>query len=214
MALKKIDIGYEFSRGWTLFKENMGLFVVAALLAMILTLISCGILSGSMTTGLFLVIERLINKDPVKPQAGDIFKGLDFFVQSLLLFIILMALGFLLGIIPVVGQIAGFLLGSIMMWGMMFVAYEKLSAMDALKKIYTLTKTGDFTMPLVLGVIANLVAGLGVIACGIGILFTMPFAYCVMSCCYQTLFVDAAARPVHMSADADRPPPPPPDMRL
>ena len=50
MALKKIDIGYEFSRGWTLFKENMGLFVVAALLAMILTLISCGILSGSMAT--------------------------------------------------------------------------------------------------------------------------------------------------------------------
>jgi hypothetical protein len=214
MTLAKIDIGCEFGRGWTLFKENMGLFVMAALLAMVLTLISCGILSGSMTAGLFLVIERLINKDPVKPQAGDIFKGLDFFVQSLLLFIILMALGFLLGIIPVVGQIAGFLLGSIMMWGMMFVAYEKLSAMDALKKIYTLTKTGDFTMPLVLGVIANLVAGLGVIACGIGILFTMPFAYCVMACCYQTLFVDAAARPVQMSVDAEKPPPPPPDIRL
>lgn len=139
MALAKVDIGSEFSRGWALFKENMGLLVVAGLLAMVLTIATCGLLSGPMTAGLFLVVERLLKNDPVKPQAGDIFKGFDFFVQSLLLFIILLALGFLLGIIPVVGQIVGLLLGSLMMWGMMLVAYQKLSAVDALKKIYELT---------------------------------------------------------------------------
>lgn len=212
MALAKVDIGSEFSRGWKLFKENMGLLVVAGLLAGLLTIVTCGLLSGPMTVGFFLVIQRLIKNDPVKPQAGDIFKGFDFFVQSLLLFIILLALGFLLGIIPVVGQIVGFLLGSLMMWGMMFVAYQKLSAMDALKKIYELAKTGDFTMPLVLGVIANLVAGLGVFACGVGALFTAPLAYCVMACCHQTLFADAAAPAPFQNSET--PPPPPDDMHL
>ena len=129
----------------------------------------------------------------------------------MLLLVILLALGFLLAFIPVVGQIAGLLLGSLMMWGIMFVAYRKMSAMDALKNIYDLTKSGDFTMPLVLGVIANLVAGLGAIACGVGVLFTTPLAYCVMACCYQTLFAGAAAEPVQNS---DTPPPPPADMRL
>jgi len=98
------------------------------------------LLSGPMTVGFFLVIQRLIKNDPVKPQAGDIFKGFDFFVQSLLLFIILLALGFLLGIIPVVGQIVGFLLGSLMMWGMMFVAYEKLSADVVLSELFSCTE--------------------------------------------------------------------------
>ncbi|MDD3545624.1 MAG: hypothetical protein PHG96_09750 [Kiritimatiellae bacterium] len=140
MALAKVDIGSEFSRGWKLFKENMGLLVVAGLLAGLLTIVTCGLLSGPMTVGFFLVIQRLIKNDPVKPQAGDIFKGFDFFVQSLLLFIILLALGFLLGIIPVVGQIVGFLLGSLMMWGMMFVAYEKLSADVVLSELFSCTE--------------------------------------------------------------------------
>ncbi len=203
MALAKVEIGAEFSRGWCLFKQNMGLLVVAGLLAMLLTIITCGILSGPMTVGMFLIVERLIKHDPVQPQAGDIFKGFDFFVQSLLMFVIAIAAGFALGIIPVVGQIAGLVIGSFLLWGMMFVAYQKLTAIDALKKIFEYLKTGDFTMALVLGVIANLFASLGVIACVVGILFTVPLSYCIMACCYQTLFAEPA--PIQNS---DTPPPP------
>lgn len=39
---------------------------------------------------------------------------------------------------------------------------------------------GVFLMILVVGIIASVVAGLGVIACGVGVLFTSFYAYCVI----------------------------------
>lgn len=203
MALAKVDIGAEFGRGWRLFQANMGLLIVAGLLAIVLTIVTCGILSGPMTAGFFLIIERLLNNDPVKPQAGDIFKGFDLFLQSLLMFVIVIAAGFVLALIPVVGQLASIVLGAFLMWGMMFVSYQKITAVEAVKKIFEYLKTGDFTMPLVLGVLANLLSSLGVVACFVGVLFTVPLSYCIMASCYQTLF---AAGPAPI-LNSDTPPP-------
>jgi hypothetical protein len=188
MALRTIDIGAELGNGWRLFQANMGTLVLAGVIATVVSAVTCGILGGPLAAGMFLVVRRLLKNDPVKPQAGDVFKGLDFFVQSLLLVIFAVVAGCILAWIPVVGQLAGIAIGAVMMWALAFVAYQKLTAVDALKKVFEHTKNGEFTVPLLFAVIASLISGLGVLACGVGIFFTIPLAYCMMACCYESLF--------------------------
>ncbi len=209
MPLTKIDIGAELGKGWRLFQPNMGLLIVAGVIATVVSVITCGLLGGPLMAGMLLVVRRLIQNDPVKPQAGDVFKGLDYFVQSLILVVLCMAVTFLLAMIPVIGQLAGVVVSAVLMWGLVFVTYQKLSAIDALKKIFEYLKTGEFTLPLVFGIIAGIISSLGAVACLVGLVFTLPLGYCMMACCYETLF-GSAPEVVEPAKDV----PPPSDLRL
>ena len=209
MPLTKIDIGAELGKGWRLFQPNMGLLIVASLIATLVSAVTCGILSGPLMAGMFLVVRRLIKNDPVKPQAGDVFKGFDYFVQALILIVLCLVVVFLLAMIPVIGQLAGLAVSAVMFWGIMFVTYQKLSAIDAFKKIFEYLKTGEFTLPLVFGIIVSVISSLGAIACVVGMFLTIPLGYCMMACCYETLFGD---EPEVIEPVIDVPPPS--DMRL
>jgi hypothetical protein len=188
MALKKINIGNELGRGWALFKPNMGTLIVAGLICVIVSLVTCGILGGPLMAGMYMVVMRFLKNDPQKPQAGDVFKGFDVFVQALLVIVFTIVIVAVLSVIPVIGQIAGLVVGAVSTWALMFVACGKLTAIDAFKKVFTLTQSGEFIWPLVFVVITNLISGLGAIACGIGVFFTIPLAICMDICCYETLF--------------------------
>lgn len=214
MALKKIDIGAELEKGWKLFKPNMGLLIIAGLISSVVSGITVGLLAGPMEAGMFLLVSRLLKNDPVKPQAGDVFKGLDYFLQTLILVVICLVTASVLAWVPVLGQIVGLLVGSVMMWGVLLVTFQKLSAIDALKKMFELIKTGEFTMPLLFGVVVSLISGLGVIACCVGVFFTIPLAYCMMGCCYETLFGEPGPAEGVVDAEVVRPPEPPQDLRL
>ena len=205
MALRKIDIGNEMKRGWQLFQPNMGLLILASVIACVVSGITFGILGGPLMVGLLLVIRRLSKNDVTKPQAGDVFKGLDFFVQALLVLILSFVANCILAFIPVVGQLAALIVGAVSMWAFAFVAFQKLTAIDAIKKIIEHTKNGEFTMPLLFAIIVSIISGLGVIACGIGIFFTLPLGYCMLVSCYETLFGD---EPEVIDPISIQPPPP------
>lgn len=188
MTLNKLDIGAEIGRGWKLFQPNMGLLIPAALIGMLLSSFTLGLLAGPMMAGILLMVQRLVRNDPVKPQIGDLFKGFDLFAQSLILLIIAFIGMAVLMMIPVIGQLAALLISAVLGWCMMLVAYRKATAIDAIKEVFAHIQTGAFTMPLLLAVVAWIISGLGVIACGVGILFTMPLAYCILGCAYETVF--------------------------
>lgn len=198
MSDKQIDIGVELGKGWELFKPNMGLVIVASLIGMLVSVVTCGILAGPMSAGMFLIVMRLIQKDPTTPQAGDVFKGFDFFVQALLVmvigFVASMAVGFVLAFIPFLGRLVSMVvslaISSLIMWSLMFVVYQKLSAIDAIKKVVTDLMSGSFTMPFIFGVVASLISSLGALACGVGIFFTVPLSYCCFASLYDTLYGD------------------------
>ena len=203
MALNKIDIGNEMGRGWALFQRNMGLLIGTGVLVALLSGLTCGILAGPLAVGFFLMIRRLQQNDPATVQVGDVFKGFEFFAQSLILMVIgLVAIG-VLWFIPLIGKIALIVIQAVLMWGLMLIAYQRLGAIDALKRIFTLLQKGDFTTPLLFAVLAGLVSGAGIIACGIGIFFTIPLGYCMMACAHETCFGAGAA----IKATATEPPP-------
>ena len=205
MALRKIDIGAELGKGWQLFRANMGVLVVAGVIAYIISLLTCGVLGGPLVAGMFLIAQRLLKNDPVKPQAGDVFKGFDVFVQALLVLVFAIVAVCIVGWIPFIGQLIALVVGPIMMWALVFVTYQKLTAIDAIKKVVEHTKNGEFTMPLLFALIANLISMLGALACGIGVFFTLPIGYCMIACCYETLFGD---EPEVIDPISIEPPPP------
>jgi len=65
----------------------------------------------------------------------------------------------------------------------MFIAFEDLGAVDAFKKVINGLISGEMLMPFVMGLIASLIGSAGVLACCVGVFFTMPFA--------MTLYVGA-----------------------
>lgn len=211
MAAVKLDIGNEFGRGWKLFQTDIGLLVITGLIGGTLSLVTCGVLAGPMMAGLFMIIRRLQKNDPTKPAAGDMFKGFDHFAQSFLfVFLLILAcvlVGMVAHLVPILGQLLSLAIslfaGSIIMWGIMFIVYQKMNAIDALKKLVDGTISGAFVMPLVFGLLANLLSSAGAVACLVGVFFTYPLACCCMASAYETLFdgsVHTAATPETPSA--------------
>jgi hypothetical protein len=217
MTVRKIEIGAEVGKGWRLFKANMGVLILGGLLATVVSVITCGLLTGPLMVGMLLIAQRLLKGDPDKPQAGDVFKGLDSFMQALLLMVItavvvavlrlLMAMG---GLPVLIGGLVDLVVSVVTLWALVFIAYEKATAIDAIKKVFVLIKSGSFTVPLLFAMIAGLIGGLGMILCVVGIFFTMPLTYCLMACCYDTLFGDEPEAIDLTSTQT----PPPSDLRL
>jgi hypothetical protein len=221
MNERQLDIGEELGKGWALYKANMGLLIGACAITMLLSSVTCGILSGPLGAGVFLILRRVIRQDPVAPTAGDVFKGFDLFLQAflvmLLVWVISIGVLLVLAFIPVLGQLASTLIsacsGAVTMWALMFVVYERMTAVDALKRLFNGVTSGAFLTPLVMGVVACFIGGLGVVACLVGMFFTMPYAYCCLASAYETLYGDLP-EVAQVVSEPDvlnvRPPDPPP----
>jgi MFS family permease len=205
MTIKKIEIGVELGKGWRLFKANMGVLILGNLLATVVAAATCGLLAGPLMVGMLLIAQRLLKGDPDKPQASDVFRGFDSFIQTLLLLVITtvatLVLRYLLmiaGSIPVIVEwLVGLIVYAVGMWMFVFIAYEKMTAIGAIKKVFTLIGSGSFTMPLLFAMVVGLIGSLGLtLLCVVGGFFTLPLTYCLMACCYDTLFGGDAPPPV------------------
>ena len=109
--MQKIDVKiFEWiEQGWNLYKNNFGLLVLASVIALVLSTITIGILTGPMIAGLIIVTLQLLRKEEPKPDAGRVFKGFSYFLNSLL-FMVIWGLAILIGsailsIFPIIGQL-------------------------------------------------------------------------------------------------------------
>ena len=202
----KVDLGKEIGRGWELFKANMGLFILVNLLAGVLGACTCGILAGPMMAGAFLIIQRLLKKDPTVPVVGDVFKGFSYFLNTFLCVLAFGIVGSIVSFIPLANFVIGFILGPIMTVSVMFVVFGKLGFADAMKKVFQEIGTGPFWMLVLAIFVANLIGGVGVLLCGIGALFTAPIGACICVCAYHSAYEGTAPQPPPL--DEQQPPEP------
>ena len=98
-ATSSPDIGVYFKKGWDLYRQSFGLFLIASLAFWALSLVSLSILMGPLTAGyLFLFVRKLRG---AKVDIGDLFLGFRRFVPIVLVFYItkfLVAIGIFLGV--------------------------------------------------------------------------------------------------------------------
>mgnify|MGYP003418242398 FL=1 len=180
--------------GWALFKENMAVCILSALVASLLSGITCGLLCGPMLAGVFIVIKKLIKRTDPKPTVNDVFGGFTYFLQTFL-FILLMGIisgiiNAIFALIPVLNIIVACFSSSMLLWGVILITNHNMDCIQAIKFLFSGLFTGKFLRPLLMAIVALLIGALGSIACGIGVFFTMPLCYCIISVADNKIFED------------------------
>ncbi|MFH1475995.1 MAG: hypothetical protein ABIH24_00675 [Verrucomicrobiota bacterium] len=198
----KVEVRFSewIQQGWELYKDNIGIWIVASLLAIVISGATLGILSGPMMAGLAWMALALVDRKEPKPQMGDVFRGFDYFLQSFLFFlvwgIILLAVS-AVSLIPCIGTLVviavSIVLHTALMFGLFLIVDKKMEFWPASLLSLNVVKPNFFPF-LGLLVVAMLIGHVGAIACGIGVIVTMPIAVCILAVAYRNVFgVQAAA---------------------
>ncbi len=199
MANSVFRFDVHFSDAVAVFKKQAGLLIVAALIMLVLSGVTFGILSGPLLAGFLLIAKRLLDNDPQTPTAGDLFKGFELFLPAFLTLLfagVAIAVAMLLNVIPLIGQIAYFAVcvtaGPVAIWALTLVTYRRMGVVEAYATVFQRIKAGDFWMPLVFALLASIISGAGSLLCGVGVIVTAPFAICLIACGYRDAFGSAA----------------------
>lgn len=190
-----IKFGEWIEAGFSLYKENFVVLVLANLIATILSAVTLGILSGPMFAGLIIIILACLDKKEPKAEIGDIFKGFEYFLDSFLFVIIWgaisIAITLLLNLIPCAGQIismfVSIIISTLVMFGIFLIVDRKMNFWPASLTSINLIKTNFFPFAGLM-IVAGVLGYIGVLACGIGIIITMPIGACIIAVAYRNLF--------------------------
>jgi hypothetical protein len=201
MTEGKVDVKFSewIQQGWELYKANIGVWIVASLLAVLISLATATILSGPMMAGLVWMALALVDRKEPKPQIGDVFKGFDYFLLSFLFFlvwgIIMLAIS-VISLIPCIGTLVviavSIVLHTALMFGLFLIVDKKMEFWPASMLSLNVVKPNFFPF-LGLLVVAMLIGHVGAIACGIGVIVTMPIAVCILAVAYRNVFGAQAA---------------------
>lgn len=194
-AKPMVKFGEWIEAGFSLYKENFVVLVLANLIAVILSAVTLGILSGPMLAGLIFIVLGIIDKKEPKSEIGDVFKGFEYFLDAFLFVIIWgaisIAVTLLLNFIPCAGQVlsvfVSIIICTLIMFGLFLIVDRKMSFWPASLASINLVKTNFFPFAGLM-IVAGVLGYVGALACGIGIIITMPIATCIIALAYRDLF--------------------------
>ena len=190
-----VKFGDWIEGGFNLYKNNFGTLVLASIFVVVISSVTAGLLAGPMLAGLALVTLQLFDRKEPKPEAGKVFKGFDYFVQSFL-FVVVWGIGILIGsvvfgIIPVIGQLASiafvYAAQAFLMFGMFLIVDRHMDWLPASMESINVVKT-NFWPFFGLSAVAGIIGSIGFIAFGIGIVFTIPIQGCILAVAYRDVF--------------------------
>lgn len=226
-------------QAWNLVKPTLGVWVPAILIYMVVsyavTMIMASVTGGGVRVPpggqgvpaidpMMFIINQLVSIvvnaffmggiyrmaiNQVRGRAisiGDLFSGADVYPALLiasLLMNIAIAIGFMLCIIP------GLLLAGCLMFTIPLIVDKRQSAVDAMTLSFNTLKSQAFSA-LGFALVVGLVLIAGFLACGLGVLVTMPIALVAVTLLYRDFFPgNEAAQPGTFGYAAPPPPIPP-----
>jgi uncharacterized membrane protein len=195
MEKVEVKFGEWFDKGFSLYKENLGTLVLASLIALVLSAVTLGILAGPMLAGIILITLGFFDKKEPKPEVGNVFKGFDYFLNSLLFVIVwgvaVLVVSLILNLIPCIGQLASlcviYVVQAFLMFGLFLIVDKRMEFWPASMESFDKVKT-NFWPFLGLSVVTSIIASIGAIACGIGAAITAPIQACVLTVAYRDVF--------------------------
>ena len=187
--------------GFNLYKQHFATLVLAAIIAFVLASITMGVLLGPLLAGLVLISLQLLDSTDPAPTAGTVFRGFEFFLNSLL-FVVFWGVAVIigsaiLGVLPVIGQLLSIFLiwaaQAYLMFGMFLIVDKKMDFMPASKESIRVVRT-NFWPFFGFAAITGIIGSVGTLLFGIGIVLTMPIQICIVSVAYREIFTSRENR--------------------
>jgi uncharacterized membrane protein len=195
--MQKIDVnlGHWIEAGFNLYKNNFVTLVLAALIALVLSTVSIGILTGPMIAGLIIIVLQLLRKEEPKPEAGVVFRGFGFFLNSFLFTVIwgiaILIGSLLVGWFPIIGQLLSlffvYAAQAFLMFGLYLIVDKQMDFWPA-SQVSIQTVRTNFWPFFGLAAVASIIGSIGAIAFGIGVVLTIPIQICILAVAYQEIF--------------------------
>ena len=208
----QVKFGEWIEKGFNLYKENFGILVLASLIAVVLSTVTLGVLAGPMLAGVLLITLKLIDEEDPKPEVGKVFKGFDYFLNSFLFIVIwgiaLFVVSIILNIVPLIGQLVSmfvvFAVQAFLMFGLFLIVDKRMGFWPASLESFNKVKT-NFWPFFGLSVVSSIIGSIGGIACGIGVIITLPIQACILTVAYREIFNGVetpSVSPENLSPDA------------
>ena len=175
----KAEPGRWIGMGWDIVKADLGNYVLIALIFFVLN--GVPLIQGALIAGFHIfTMKRLMGR---KAEFGDLFKGFNFFVPTLvasLLIAIFTFAGTLLCIIP------GLVVAAMYKFTYLFIIDKRMDFWPAMQASHAVVKNDyfGFTMFLILAFLVNL---LGLICCVVGLLVTVPLTFAAITVAYKEI---------------------------
>ena len=202
--MQKVDvkIGKWIEEGFNLYKNNFVILVLASVIALVLSTVTIGILTGPMIAGLIIIALRLLRKDDPEPEIGVVFRGFNYFLNSFLFTVIwgiaILVGSLIVGWFPIIGQLLSLFVvytaQAFLMFGLYLIVDKQMDFWPASQKSIDTVKT-NFWPFFALAAIASIIGSLGALAFVIGIVLTVPIQICILAIAYQEIFGEARPSP-------------------
>lgn len=166
---------------WRLVQTDIWTYIALALLSSIISSAVPIILQGPMIAGFHIfTIKKLTGR---QSEFGDLFKGFDYFVPTLvatLLIAVFTALGVIACIIP------GLVIAAMYKFTYLFIVDKKMDFWPAMQASHAIVKQDyfGFTIFLLVAVGVNI---LGVLCCIVGVFVTIPITYAAITIAYHEI---------------------------
>jgi len=171
--------GRWIGEGWVLVKADLGGYVVISLLFAVLS--GVPLIQGPLVAGFHIfTMKKLMGRNA---EFGDLFKGFNFFVPTLvasLLIGLFTFAGTLLCIIP------GLVVAAMYKFTYLFIVDKRMDFWPAMQASHAVVKNDyfGFTMFLILAFLVNV---LGVLCCIVGVLVTIPLTFAAITVAYKEI---------------------------
>ncbi|NLF39329.1 hypothetical protein GX586_07780 [bacterium] len=198
---QKVDvkIGDWLSAGWKLFAADWLKASVAMLIALVIGMVTCLLLWGPMTVGLYkCYLKKARGQDY---EYGELFDGLKTqfipsFLLMLMFWVVIIVPSVVLGFIPCVGSIISMVWSFVVSAFIPYAFYKMADAqapvqvgslVDLLKDVYAKMQPA-LPMMVLWVIVAGIIGQAGVIACGIGVFASSAFAALALAVSYLEVF--------------------------
>ena len=195
MQKTNVNIVQWIEAGFNLYKNNFTTLVLAALIALVLSTVTIGILTGPMIAGLIIIALQLLRNADPKPEAGVVFRGFHYFLNTFL-FVLIWGIAILVGSLlvgwfPIIGQLLSlffvYAAQAFLMFGLYLIVDQEMGFWPASQKSIHTVKT-NFWPFFGLAAVASIIGSIGALAFGIGVVLTIPIQICILAVAYQEIF--------------------------
>jgi uncharacterized membrane protein len=173
--------GHWIGAGWEMVKQDMGMFILIALVFSVLNSAVPVILTGPLIAGFHIYcIKRLLGR---QADFADLFKGFNFFVPTLVASIVISlfgAIGFILCIIP------GLVITAMYKFTYLFIVDKGMDFWPAMQASHAIVRQDYFGFTMFLLAMIGVVV-LGAICCIIGVFVAIPVTVAAITVAYQEI---------------------------